>query len=183
MKIFVIRSTGGWSDWTEWGECSRLCGGGRQQRRRNCEGRPSDCDGPSLTERPCNTQPCRGLWSCWSDWTPCSVSCGQGTRSRSRNCSVEGDQDNANQLQVDGCSGPSEMKEYCNNPSCERKSRVFWSQVPPGGLDGFHQNESSLMRMDSRCDVSFTCEERLEKFIFSFGNHSSPLQAWQMNSF
>ncbi|XP_032777784.2 semaphorin-5A isoform X1 [Daphnia magna] len=116
---------GGWSEWSDWTECSRQCGGGRQQRTRSCDGpgylRSSDCDGPTLMERVCNLQPCKGVWSCWTDWSSCSVTCGQGTRSRSRTCSVEGGDDSAaiNELDVEGCVGPSEMKEYCNNPSCE----------------------------------------------------------------
>ena len=119
---------GGWSEWSEWSECSRDCGGGRQQRTRNCDGRASDCDGPALMERVCNLEACKGTWSCWSDWTLCSVSCGQGTRSRSRICSVQGGFNRTNHLDVDGCTGPSEMKEYCNNPSCERKSSLLKSQ-------------------------------------------------------
>ena len=114
---------GGWSEWSDWSECSRQCGGGRQHRTRTCDGagyRPSDCDGPTLMERACNLQPCKGVWSCWTDWSACSVTCGQGTRSRSRICSIEGG-DPSNELDVEGCVGPSEMKEYCNNPSCERK--------------------------------------------------------------
>ena len=122
---------GGWFDWSDWTECSRPCGGGRQLKRRTCDGRPSDCDGSALMERACNLQPCKGTWNCWSEWTPCSASCGQGTRSRSRSCMIEGgggggggDGDSSeasNQLlPIDGCSGPSETKELCNNAvSCQ----------------------------------------------------------------
>lgn len=83
-------------------------------RTRSCDGRPSDCLGASTSQRACNLDACKASWSCWTEWTPCSVSCGQGTRSRSRICSWDGVAD-----AVDGCSGPSEMREYCNNPSCE----------------------------------------------------------------
>lgn len=114
---------GGWSEWSEWTECSRQCGGGRQQKTRTCDGyRSSDCDGPNMMERVCNLQSCKGVWGCWTDWSPCTVTCGQGTRSRSRTCSVEGgDPAGVNELDIEGCAGPTEMKEYCNNPSCERK--------------------------------------------------------------
>lgn len=122
---------GGWSEWSEWTECSRQCGGGRQQRTRTCDGagyRSSDCEGPAVMERVCNLQPCKGYWSCWTEWTPCTATCGQGTRSRSRTCSIEGGEGSAgvNELDVEGCVGPSEMKEYCNNPSCERKLLFYF---------------------------------------------------------
>lgn len=114
---------GGWSEWSEWSECSRQCGGGRQQKTRTCDGlgyRSSECDGPNLMERVCNLQPCKGVWSCWTDWSPCSVTCGQGKRSRSRTCSIEGG--DTNELDVEGCVGPSTTEELCNNPSCERET-------------------------------------------------------------
>lgn len=129
-RIDSGNTEGGWSEWSEWTECSRQCGIGRQQRTRTCDGpaylRSSDCDGPALMERTCNLQPCKGVWSCWTEWSACSVTCGQGTRSRSRTCSVEGGDDSSirNELAIEGCDGPSEMKEYCNNPSCERKSQL-----------------------------------------------------------
>lgn len=117
-------SEGGWSEWSDWTECSRQCSGGRQQRTRTCEGgyRSSDCEGPSVMERVCNLQPCKGFWSCWTDWSPCSVTCGQGVRSRSRTCMFDGhDSAGANSIEFEGCPGQSEMMEFCNNPSCERK--------------------------------------------------------------
>lgn len=118
-------SESGWTEWSEWSECSRQCGGGRQQRTRTCEGgyRSTDCDGPNVMERACNVHRCKGVWSCWTEWSPCSVTCGQGMRTRSRTCTVEGGSDSQaiNYIDLEGCEGPSQMKEYCNNPSCERK--------------------------------------------------------------
>jgi len=108
---------GGWSDWSDWSKCSHQCGGGHQQRTRSCDGRAADCHGASTVERACNLDLCKGSWSCWTEWSLCSVSCGQGTRSRSRICTVE--EGAAVTGAVDGCTGPSEMREYCNNPSCE----------------------------------------------------------------
>ncbi len=49
------------SDWSEWGACSVVCGGGVQSQTRNVEIYPADggADCPDLTQsRPCNDHPC-----------------------------------------------------------------------------------------------------------------------------
>ncbi|XP_033732709.1 cell surface hyaluronidase-like isoform X2 [Pecten maximus] len=54
---------GQYSNWTEWGECSALCGGGQSVRIRACDN-PSpkhggkDCVGPSQETKSCNAQHC-----------------------------------------------------------------------------------------------------------------------------
>lgn len=57
---------------------------------------------------------------------------------------MEGGDDSAaiNELDVEGCVGPSEMKEYCNNPSCERKLFVFCFIPPFKTLS--YRNESEM---------------------------------------
>ena len=56
----------GWGDWSQFFECSKLCGGGKQLRNRSCDNpRPShggaDCSGNAEETRTCNTEPCRGI--------------------------------------------------------------------------------------------------------------------------
>ncbi|XP_066538805.1 adhesion G protein-coupled receptor B1 isoform X1 [Hoplias malabaricus] len=54
-------TTGGWSSWGNWGECSSECGGGVQTRTRVCSSSPDEgylCDGVLEEGRPCNSQPC-----------------------------------------------------------------------------------------------------------------------------
>ncbi|GAA6088026.1 adhesion G protein-coupled receptor B1 isoform X2, partial [Tachysurus ichikawai] len=55
-------STGGWSSWANWGECSSECGGGVQTRTRVCQSPPEAylCAGVLEEGRPCNPQPCIG---------------------------------------------------------------------------------------------------------------------------
>ena len=52
--------------WSEWTECSRTCGGGRQGRSRTCVIGPDaefvQCTGPLLDARNCNAQPCPGIY-------------------------------------------------------------------------------------------------------------------------
>ncbi|KAK0086292.1 hypothetical protein PV325_003438 [Microctonus aethiopoides] len=103
---------GGWAEWSSWYACNRACGGGSQHRLRTCESPP--CEGIGMQTRVCNIHPCReGLnermseWSCWTDWSECSVSCGVGFRTRTREC-----------LTIDGCEGPSLVRESCEMATC-----------------------------------------------------------------
>jgi hypothetical protein len=79
------------SAWTEWGMCSRTCGGGMQVRTRTVTQQPMNggmaC--PALREsRPCNTEPCAMPVNCevgpWTEWSMCSKACGGGTQMRTR---------------------------------------------------------------------------------------------------
>ncbi|PIK58822.1 hypothetical protein BSL78_04281 [Apostichopus japonicus] len=54
---------GGWSDWSNWGECSVTCGGGVLTRTRTCtnpapEHGGDDCEGNSSEERTCEEDSC-----------------------------------------------------------------------------------------------------------------------------
>ncbi|XP_066205594.1 A disintegrin and metalloproteinase with thrombospondin motifs 14 isoform X2 [Saccopteryx leptura] len=56
---------GGWSSWTNFGSCSRSCGGGVRSRSRNCDnpfpaygGRM--CSGPTFQYQICNSEECPG---------------------------------------------------------------------------------------------------------------------------
>ncbi|KAM4677962.1 LOW QUALITY PROTEIN: SCO-spondin-like [Discoglossus pictus] len=57
---------GGWSSWSSWSECTATCDSGIQTRDRSCS-KPnpshggSDCRGPQIQTRECNTHPCREL--------------------------------------------------------------------------------------------------------------------------
>ena len=54
---------GGWSDWKEFGECSRTCGGGVKKSSRKCNDPPPRhggryCRGDNVRYTSCNTQHC-----------------------------------------------------------------------------------------------------------------------------
>ncbi|XP_051574768.1 adhesion G protein-coupled receptor B1-like isoform X7 [Myxocyprinus asiaticus] len=58
-----IDTSGGWSGWGNWAECSSECGGGVQTRTRTCQSPPEEaylCEGVLEEGRPCNAQPCIG---------------------------------------------------------------------------------------------------------------------------
>lgn len=77
------------SDWSEWSNCDKNCGGGKQKRTRVVEKNAlhggKSC--PLLEEvRECNTQPCPVDCKVgpWDEWNTCSEECGTGTMKRSR---------------------------------------------------------------------------------------------------
>ncbi|XP_065181544.1 A disintegrin and metalloproteinase with thrombospondin motifs 17-like [Sycon ciliatum] len=54
---------GGWTDWTEWSDCTLTCGDGYSQRRRECDNPEpanggADCEGRSVDIRKCIRRPC-----------------------------------------------------------------------------------------------------------------------------
>ena len=82
-------------DWTEYGTCSRSCGGGTQERKRepwldNAQHGGRTCteqhpEGP-VSMRECNSQPCpvNEVVGDWEDWSPCTERCGPGKQHRYR---------------------------------------------------------------------------------------------------
>ena len=49
-----------WQEWSNWGRCSKSCGGGEQTRDRRCYG--YGCQGDSEETRACNTKPCKNIF-------------------------------------------------------------------------------------------------------------------------
>lgn len=74
------------SDWSDWSNCTKKCGGGLQNRTRSIKTSPQyggkACD-TVKEEQSCNKQNCP--INCvlgWSQWTPCSKPCGGGISKR-----------------------------------------------------------------------------------------------------
>ena len=75
-----------WTEWTDWGSCTKSCGGGTRTKLRECVlTRGLECSGESKAVESCNTQSCP-VWTDWTDWTQCTKSCGGGTRTKVREC-------------------------------------------------------------------------------------------------
>ncbi|CAD7936457.1 unnamed protein product [Amoebophrya sp. A120] len=80
------------SEWSSWGECSKSCGGGQQQKTRTIEvaakfgGQP--CTDPLVEIQGCNEQVCEDpvdcQWGEWSSYSACSKTCNGGEKTRSR---------------------------------------------------------------------------------------------------
>ena len=59
----VVSVNGGWSDWTEYRECSETCGEGIQTRTHECNNptpqfEGNDCDGSPEESRTCDIMKC-----------------------------------------------------------------------------------------------------------------------------
>ncbi|XP_063677768.1 SCO-spondin-like [Bolinopsis microptera] len=176
---------GGWSDFSDWSECSVACGGGSQSRSKSCsnpapENGGADCDGDDSESQDCNADPCPvdGGWSDFSDWSECSVACGGGSQSRSKSCSnpapenggadCDGDDSESQDCNADPCSvdgGWSEFGEWsecsvtCGGGS-QSRSRSCSNPAPEkGGADCDGDDSESqacnadpcLWRDDSKC--------------------------------
>lgn len=82
-----------WNAWSEWGACSRTCGGGQKERWRGVK-IPAKNDGAlctaqdSLEVAPCHLEGCGTKtycsWAEWQAWSECTKSCGSGERQRKR---------------------------------------------------------------------------------------------------
>eukprot|EP00397_Hematodinium_sp_SG-2012_P007230 GEMP01007272.1.p1 GENE.GEMP01007272.1~~GEMP01007272.1.p1 ORF type:complete len:1040 (+),score=226.82 GEMP01007272.1:331-3450(+) len=86
-----------WGPWSEYGACSKHCGGGEQTRYRHIVTAPKDLGLPcakldNVEVKACNAVAC-GVqqycgWGLWTDWTPCSATCGHGQQIRQRTLRV-----------------------------------------------------------------------------------------------
>lgn len=82
------------SDWTDFGACTKLCGGGTRTRTRYVLQLPMNggtaCD-VTTQELPCNTNACPQdcVMTDWSNWEDCSATCGGGIQTRTRSVSIQ----------------------------------------------------------------------------------------------
>ena len=77
LWIFLyILVNGGWTNWGEYGQCSKTCGLGSKVKRRTCTNPPpsfggSQCSGTSSSSTSCKMKECpgistrSGLFNCW----------------------------------------------------------------------------------------------------------------------
>eukprot|EP00105_Crassostrea_gigas_P005928 XP_011419685.1 PREDICTED: coadhesin isoform X2 [Crassostrea gigas] len=125
---------GGFTEWGNWTDCSKSCGGGLNIRNRSCTN-PSPkyggkhCKGSLSETLNCNEHQCPidGGFSLWGAWSSCTVSCGGGTLLRSRSCT--------NPSPLFGgknCTGNTEQIIDCNIQLCPIDGKygdwTTWSQ-------------------------------------------------------
>jgi hypothetical protein len=74
------------SSWTDWGVCTRTCGGGKQWRHRAIVTQGKVCPYAMSAKRECQAEKCAGACKVgdWRSWSACSRQCGSGTKVRSR---------------------------------------------------------------------------------------------------
>ena len=64
-KYFTISVDGGWSNWSNYGECSKSCGKGKKYKYRTCTNPPQsgdgkDCYGRARKGKKCREASCKG---------------------------------------------------------------------------------------------------------------------------
>ena len=65
--FYIVAVDGGYTEWSQWATCSVTCGGGTQERLRDCSNPPpsgggADCTGlgSATDSQTCNDDPCAG---------------------------------------------------------------------------------------------------------------------------
>ncbi|VDI26618.1 Hypothetical predicted protein, partial [Mytilus galloprovincialis] len=107
---------GVFGEWTEWSDCTKMCGGGDMYRNRTCIGPwfgGQPCDGQRNQNSTCNEHDCPvdGYWDVWKAWGVCNVTCGGGMQIRLRECimPLHGGQ---------SCDGTNTDSQECNTNHC-----------------------------------------------------------------
>ncbi|XP_063678147.1 SCO-spondin-like [Bolinopsis microptera] len=162
---------GGWSEFSDWSECSVACGGGSQNRIRSCSNpAPAnggvDCNGDDSESQDCNADPCPvdGEWSSFSDWSECSVACGGGSQNRIRSCSNPAPENGG----VD-CNGDDSEYQDCNADPCPAK----WMPV----IRGYDNPVSINMPGEPLYIRTNSKENSKERVWIDFGG-SGPYGRW-----
>ncbi len=155
-----------WTEWTPWTECSLTCGGGTQQRIRDCVLPKSDnlfCDGDSKEARTCNGDACP-VWTDWTEWTPCSASCGGGKKVKTRDCVLPKSL-GLERLQL-LCPGDREEVADCNGNACPLPSEWSdWSQCSKSCGGGTRNKVRECVNQRDKVIILFFCVN--EYFYFT----------------
>ena len=61
-----------WGEWADWGQCSKMCGGGSKTRSREVSKQATNngdiCDGSSFEQTSCNLEPCGKGFNGTTEW-------------------------------------------------------------------------------------------------------------------
>ena len=145
----------GWVPKTNWSNCSKKCGPGKQTRKLKCMKKNKKCKGSNKQERMCEIQKCKdalkkhmdnltkvseGKWEFLGKWSPCSKPCGGGKQMRKKKCSP-----NSN------CKGIKVEKKSCNVFACKDSNFNKKSYSPCNKLEGnlkLNNNQNSHIIVD-----------------------------------
>uniref|UniRef100_A0A5S6QY43 Peptidase M12B domain-containing protein n=1 Tax=Trichuris muris TaxID=70415 RepID=A0A5S6QY43_TRIMR len=145
-----MKSSGFWSNWSEWTQCyGTVCGRRKRQRTRRCESiqdGPYHCDGNDFDlvvcpeDEQCHNSP-SGVWSVWTAWSDCRGPCDNTSKRRQRFCQMP-----TPSVRVSyghsRCSGEAMQSEPCHLPVCQQRLAEWslwssWSACSSICNDGF----------------------------------------------
>ena len=117
-SVNALSKNVGWSKnvldrWSDWSDCTRECGGGKQVKVLSCSNAETNraCRGRegymTVVEQACNTHPCPNEWTCWSAWSECDST---GNKYRRRRCENRQSNKLANNLYSCGQENYQERK-------------------------------------------------------------------------
>ncbi|CDI78561.1 microneme protein 2, putative [Eimeria praecox] len=176
-------------EWTAFSECSKPCGGGTQERRRepwldNAEHGGRSCaeqhpEGQTFSVQ-CNTQPCPvdEIPGEWEEWGSCSEQCGRGKQVRYRGPSVQEAMFGGKTIEEQNESRPEGEKiltseeRPCNDVPCGPCTLPFTEWTECQSCSGVRTRESMVtFDYDDRQCTSGTHEE--ESYGGAAGGESS----------
>lgn len=122
----LVKVDGFYSQWSNWGKCSKKCNSGFQKRHRTCfppQNGGRACQGAASEIRVCNVHKCEkslpevvdGYFTQWRPWGICNRKCGGGFQTRYRTCI---DPKNGGRP----CMGASVERRKCNIHKCPSTS-------------------------------------------------------------
>ncbi|XP_065055863.1 uncharacterized protein LOC135684291 isoform X3 [Rhopilema esculentum] len=171
--------------WTNWGDCTNLCGRSTRSRYAACT-KDNLCDDYLKQTEPCSLPPCavNGAWTEWGSWSDCNKTCIGGIQTRVRSCnnpaprnggldcfgiSNENMECNFRPCPVDGKWAQWSAWSYCDQPCnsgrswrrrrCDSPAPEFGGLPCPGAESEYlycNHHECSALRVDAMLD--FTTE-------------------------
>merc|ERR1719186_1528051 len=164
---------GGYTAWSEYGDCSVSCGDGIEMRSRTCiKPEPQHggltCEeqslGPATETKECNLRPCpvNGGYTAWSEYGACSVSCGDGIETRSRTCTKPEPQHDGLTCEDQNLGRATETKECNLRPCPVNGGYTAWSAYGACGTtcgDGIETRSRTCTNPKPQ-HGGLTCEEQ-----------------------
>jgi len=118
-----------WSEYGNWTQCSKSCGGGTQLQTRTIVTQAlnggKSCDGINTNLQICNEFPCpeKCLWNDFSAWSECDKDCGAGSQFRTRTVFQEA------RFGGEPCEGDEHEVQVCNENPCA--VNCLWNEFGP----------------------------------------------------
>lgn len=167
--------------WTDWGACSKNCGGGTRTRTRKVlqemQRKGREC--PNLEDsQECNTQPCPidCVVSNWDPWTTCTKPCNGGVQSRKRHITTEAEYGGV------PCPPQSEFLEVrdCNVGPCPVDCVLSewgdWSNCSANCGDGAQKRHRSPLVQGQNGGRACIQEELMEEEACNEGECPCPVE-------